>query len=70
MAATEQAPSTEERLETLYEKWRYFKGLFDEAVAAHQEMRKTNLRGNLILIERAIRQLGGTVPESTGPAAH
>ena len=36
MAATEQVPSTEERLETLYEKWDYFKGLFDEAVAAHE----------------------------------
>ena len=70
MAATEQASSTEKRLETLYEKWDYFKGLFDEAVAAHEEMRKANLRGNLILIERAIRQLGGTVPESAGPAAH
>ncbi len=69
-SAAEQVPSTEERLETLYEKWRYFQGLFDEAVAAHHEMRKTNLRGNLILIERAIRQLGGPVPESGGPAAH
>lgn len=69
-SAADEAQSTDERLETLYEKWSYFKDLFDEAAATHQEMRKTNLRGNLILIERAIRQLGGNVPGGPGPAAH
>ena len=67
-AASEQSRSTAERLQTLSEQWHYFKELFDDAVAERHEMRKTNLRGNLILIEREIRRLGGTVPESGIPA--
>ena len=69
-APTDRSRGGEERLQRLYAQWHDFRRQFEQAIAQHHEMRKTNLRGSLILIEREIRRLGGTVPEAKSPPAH